>query len=252
MFSPRDHPDRWRRFFERSRRADRRPGLRAALKQAGYAVDLLLERRLWLFLIADVVLYLGGLIEGLVATGRLVSIYRMTFLVPCLLLELPVLSGVVALERRAGGLDLALAVPSTEGYFVRRIAPICAFFFGQGWLALVPGWLLLGADHGWDLARALMQSLVISLFLGAVALFWAVRLKTSGAVFMASLMTTICFFRWIHSSPFLSRYTFFRTLAGIPMDVLFWIRDMTILTLAATILYLYARERLRRPETMLV
>ncbi len=258
MFSLRDHPNRWLRFLKRRPRfpkrrglAARRTGIRAALKQSGYAIDLLLERRLWLFIIVDAMLYLGGLIDGLVASGELIVIYHQTFLIPCLLLELPVLARVVALERQAGSLDLALSVPSTERYFARRMVPVCAFFFGQGWLALMPGWLLLGADRGWDLTRALIQSLVISLVLGIVTLFWAVRLKTAGAVFMASLITTFVLLPWILESPFL-RWSSGRMLAGIPAGVFFWLWSMTILILTATILYFYARERLRRPETMLV
>ncbi|MCP4657430.1 MAG: hypothetical protein GY856_18650 [bacterium] len=243
MFSLRYLPDRWHRFAERHRLAARTTGIRAALKQSAYAIDLLLERRLWLFLIVDVLLYLGGLIDGLVASGELVTLYHQTFLVPCLVLELPVLAGVVALERRAGSLDLALAVPSTERYFARRMAPVCAFFVGQGWLALMPGWLLLGADDGWDLTRAMLQSLVISLFLGIVTLFWAVHLKTAGGVFVASLITSFLLFPWMLTTPFLGRSG--RVAAGT------WIWNMTVLTLTATILYFYARQRLRRPETML-
>jgi len=251
MFSLRHLPDRRRRLVERLRLASRPAGIRAALKQSGYALELLLDRRLWLFVIADAVLYLNGLFIALVGTGEMMTIYYRTFLVPCLLLELPVLAGTVALERRAGSLDLALAVPSTERYFARRVVPVCGFFFVQGWLALIPGWLLLGERGGWDLVRAMLQSLVISVLLGTVALFWAVRLKTSGGVFMASLITTFCLLPWILSTPFLSRAQDWNRLAGSRQGVLIWIWSMTVLTLSAVIFYLYARERLRRPETML-
>ena len=117
-------------------------GFDVFLRQGRYAFELLLEKRLWLFLGADALLILNGLFRVLLETG---NPFVEMVLVPTLLLGLPALSGVVALERRAGSLDLALAVPSTERYFVRRLIPVCGFFILQGILSRVrnftlPGW----------------------------------------------------------------------------------------------------------------
>lgn len=221
--------------------------LTSTLLRARYACELLLDKRLWLFLAADGFLVLQAVITSLASGGELEVMYRSVVVVPQLLLALPAMSGVVALERRAGSLDLALAVPSTEGYFVRRIVPVSAFLTVQGWLLLV-----LMVEPGWDLARALFQNGAIAVLLAALTLFWAVRLTTAGAVFGASLVSVGVLSRWVFYSPILGSFSpDVGRLAGVPVPILAWIWNAGALLAASVILLQYARRRLRRPEVML-
>lgn len=216
--------------------------------RARYAFELLLERRLVLILCLDGLILVGGLIEAWVAGGSPSGLYRQVVLIPYLVLALPTMAGVVALERRAGSLDLALTVPSTAAYFVRRLAPVCALFVLQGWLVMAL------ALPRWDaaLARAMLQSLVTVALLAAITLFWAVRLQTTGAVLTASLGCAAVLGPWIFSSPFESTVLgMVPTFLGIPEPVLAWMGSFLVLVLATLIFALYALARLRRPETLL-
>ncbi len=221
----------------------------AVSKQTGYAFQLLLERRLWFYLIGDAFFLFIGLLEAIEVMGDadwLDQLYPRTVVMPMLVLGLPAMSGVLALERRAGSLDLALAVPSTERYFLGRIAPICVFMTVQGWIVLA----LIAS--GWDLLRALYQCTVTAALLGALTLFWAVRLKTSGAVLVASVVTVGLLNSWIFYSPaaaFVEGAPL--EFLGIRLEMFAWGWKAAVQTLAAVILFLYARERLRRPESML-
>ncbi len=223
--------------------------LYTASKRTGYAFQLLLERRLWLYLIGDAFLLFAGLLEAIDAMrfeDLLDRLYPRIVVMPMLVLGLPAMSGVLALERRAGSLDLALAVPSTEAYFVRRIAPILIFMTVQGWIAL------LLVTEGWDLIRALYQCTASAALFGAMVLFWAVRLKTSGAVLVASVVTVGLLTPWIFYSPTThSALGVPPEFLGMPLPVIAWCWKAAVQTLAAVILFFYARERLRRPESML-
>ncbi len=228
------------------------PWLDAALvlaRRTGYNLALLLERRLWIYLAGDAMFLFLGMVQAIEATNGsdLVSrLYPHVVVLPGLVLGLPAMSGVLALERRAGSLDLALAVPSTERYFRRRILPICVFLAVQGAVVMAL------ATDGWELARALVQSTVLSFLLGALTLFWATRLKTSGAVMVASLATVALLSPWIFFSPVTRLgYGAPPMLFGIPLPVIVWSWKAAVQALAALILYLYARQRLRRPEVML-
>ncbi len=218
-------------------------------KRAGYAFRLLLDRRLWLYLAGDAFFLFAGLLEAIDSMGGgdwLDRLYPRIVVMPMLVLGLPATAGTVALERRAGSLDLALAVPSTEGYFLRRLAPVWLFLTLQGWIVLV-----LAAD-GWDLARGLYQCTATAALLAAATMFWAVRLKTSGAVLVATLTTVGLLSPWIFYSPAAgSTLGMPPELWGVPLEVLSWCWKAAVESLAAVILFLYARNRLRRPESML-
>jgi hypothetical protein len=217
------------------------------LEQGRYALELLLEKRLWLFAVADIFLLFSALLSILGGGGKDYEIFVYVALLPFLLLAVPALSGVVALERRAGSLDLALAVPSTERYFVLRVVPVALFFILQAWLILVPSFETWG-----NLLRALFQSLEVMLLLVALVLFWAVRLRTSGAVLAASWVSVGLLSRWIFFDPTISRSGGApERLFGLPLPVLEWAWNSLVLALATFILYQYARERLRRPEVLL-
>jgi hypothetical protein len=225
--------------------------MRDLLRSIRLSLSLLLGRRLVLFAVID------GLVVGMLLLQMLLEsegdagdIYRYAFLLPSLILALPALAGLVDLERRAGCLDLALSAPAAEAYFVRRAGAVCAVMAAQGELVILLGWLLSG--FGFPLLAPAIQILVISLFLGAVSLFWAVRLRTSGAVWLASAVTVALMSRWFFTNPVPQRLkTHYGRLLPGAEESLPWLRSLAILAVGAALFYLYARRRLRRPERML-
>lgn len=222
---------------------------RARISAAIYTLELLLERRWWLYLIGDVFLLFYGMLLAIGAMSGsdwLAKLYPHLIIAPNLIIGLPALTSIIAVERRSGSLDLALAVSSTERYFVRRVTPVCGLMLLQSWIVL---WLIA---EGWELLRALLQASALALFLAALALFWASRLRTSGAVLAASLGSVVLMSPWIFVDPVTAPdLGHADTLFGISLPNLAWSRHLAVLLLATTILYLYARERLRRPETIL-
>lgn len=227
--------------------ARRSPRLYSRFLQGRYAIELLFGGRFWLFALANAFLLFTSLIGVLIGEAKPYEYYRQVVVMPFLFIGLPGLSSVLALERRAGSLDLALAVPSTEHYFVRRVVPLCAFLVLQGWAVLI-----LALDHRGDLLRSLAQSAVVALLLGALSLFWAVRLRSAGAVLVASLLSVAVLSRWVLYNPM-----FDRTggpperLLGIAVPLLDWFWNLCVLMLATWIFFQYARERLRRPELLI-
>ena len=97
-----------------------------------------------------------------------------------------------------------------------------------------------------------VSGVVINVAIVALVLFWAVRLKTSGAVLVASAVSVGLMVPWIFYSPtmpFVEGAPF--ELLGVRLEMLAWTWKAAVQTLAAVILFLYARTRLRRPESML-
>jgi hypothetical protein len=214
-------------------------------------LELLLGRRLLLFAVVDLLVVGGALLAMLLGAGDEPSaVWSGVVLPPFLLLGLPALSGTVDVERRAGCLDLALSVPAAERYFLRRAGAVCGLLWVQGSLLMGADWLHESA--GFPLLSVLVQVAAVSLFLGAASLFWAVRLKTSGAVWLASMATLLALGRWFFFNP-VPDLIFGKGGALLPRgeDALAWLGSLGVLVPAAAILFLYARRRLRRPETMI-
>jgi hypothetical protein len=225
--------------------------MRRLLRSMRLSLSLLLGRRLVLFAVIDA-LVVGYLVLQMLleSDADAADLYRYAFLLPSLLLALPALAGLVDLERRAGCLDLALSVPAAEAYFVRRAGAVCGVIAIQGYLVMILGWYL--GDFGFPLLAPLIQIVVVSLFLATVSLFWAVRLRTSGAVWLASAVTVTAMSPWFFANPIPQRLTahYGRFLPGAE-ESLPWLRSLAILAVGAALFYLYARRRLRRPERML-
>lgn len=225
--------------------------MRNALRSLRTTLDLLLGRRLRLFVVADVLVigwtFLGMLLD---AGDEPQALYRQVVLVPMLILGLPALAGLVEVERRAGCLDLALSAPAVERYFLRRALAVSFVMVVQGWLLMLVTWLR--EDHSFPLVSCLAQVAVVSAFLGALALFWAVRLKTAGGVWLASVATAIALQRWFFHNPVPDRH-FGIHAALFPREeaLLDWTVSVAVLGSATVLLYFYARRRLRRPETMI-
>ncbi|MEM8995997.1 MAG: hypothetical protein AAGF23_14520 [Acidobacteriota bacterium] len=240
---------------------ERWPRLHVIHMRCQYAFSQLLERRWWLFVFLDLVFVAGGYIEATVSGAPMEEVYFQSVLMPSLLLAIPALSGLLALERRAGSLDLALSVPSTERYFLRRAAPVLAVLAAQSFFLLTLVWLENGGGFPGAItktfllatyARALAQTVTLLAFLGAAALFWAVRLRSSGAVTVACVLTAVFFFPWLATSPRTVPETGIpEWVFGVPLGSIIWALNTLWVAVAAAILYLYARERLVRPEKML-
>jgi hypothetical protein len=228
-----------------------RERLRHLLRTARLSLELLLGRRLLLFAGVDLLVVLGAVLMVLLGDGDAPeAVWAGVVLPPFLLLGLPALSGIVDLERRAGCLDLALAAPAAEGYFLRRAGTVCAVLCLQGWLLMGLDWVYEGAKF--PLLAVLLQVVAVSLFLGATALFWAVRLKSGGAVWLASMGTSLALGRWFFFNPVPDRnVAVYNALLPGGEDALSWLGSLGVLAAATAILFLYARRRLRRPETMI-
>jgi hypothetical protein len=213
-------------------------------------LELQLGSRMLLFAVVDVVLLGSALFNALGAGGEPAAVYLGVVILPLLLLGVPALANVVALERSAGSLDLALSVPDTERYFLRRSAAVCGLMTAQAWGCLLALWL--AEARSFPLLPPLLQSAVLAALLGAVVLFWAVRVQTAGGVWFATLITVALLGRWFFANPVpLRGSTAAHSLLGEPAESLEWGGGMAVLLLGAAFFFLHARRRLRRPERML-
>src|SRR5206468_12531432 len=161
---------------------------------------LLTERRVVLFLVLDGFFLFQGLVMGLYggSTGDGRDLWFPLFLLPALAVGVPMLSDTLAVERRSGTLDLALTSPAARFYFERRVLSVCALLVAQGVLTML---LTRALMSRFPLSGPIAQAASISLFLGAVTLNWAVRLRTSGAVMFATYLTALAFYPWLLSNP---------------------------------------------------
>lgn len=210
------------------------------------SLSLVAERRVLLMAIVDAGFLFAGLLMAFGGTGRASEFYPSLFLFPSLLLGIPMLSECVALERRAGTLDLALTSPGARFYFERRALAVVTLMIAQGMLAVIAAYFLV---EPFPIFPALVQVAVASVFIGAVALQWAVRLNTSGAVIFATVVTCLLFVPWLFSNPI---YPPART--GHPLngdEIANLIKTNLVLAGAAAIFYLYALQRLMKPEAII-
>lgn len=225
---------------------------RGLLRGVRLSLELLLGRRLPLFAAVDAVVLLTALFSMLLGSedGEPRELYVWVFLIPSLVLGVPALSGLVEVERRAGCLDLALSTPASEGYFLRRVGAVCAAMILQGWGMLLLGWVYDG--RSFPLLTTLLHTAVASLFLGAVVLFWAVRLKTAGGVWLGSMVTLGAMARWFLANPIPWRFgTVYGPYLPGPEEALAWLPSLAVLAAGTVLFFLYARRRLRRPELMI-
>jgi hypothetical protein len=227
--------------------------VRRWLRTLRLTLELLLGRRLLLFLLFDLFLLGEALLSMLLNTeGDAMALYPAVVLVPSLLLGPFALAGLVELERRAGCLDLALSAPSAEGYFLRRVGSVCAFLCAQGWLVMLVAWAATTTGRRFPLLPVLAQIALVSAFLGAVALFWAVRLSSAGAVWLASVATVAALGRWFFNNPVPDRLfgSYNAWIFGAD-EALAWLPAVGVLAASSLVFFLYARRRLRRPESLI-
>jgi len=231
----------------------RRARLRDGFEWAFSCLQLQLGRQLTLVVVLDLVLVGLGVLDALVGPdSSAAGLYTGAFLVPLLALGVPALADLVALERRAGCLDLALAAPAGELYFLRRAGVVVALLAAQGTLVMGVTWIVGGGDF--PLLTVMGQLLAVTAFTGAAAIFWAVRLGSAGSVWLATVATVVAAARWTFWVPVLSAtpgQPRVGKLLPSPWNVWDWATRALPLVVAGTLLVLYARRRLRRPELLL-
>lgn len=222
-----------------------RQSLGIALRRVRISLQLLTERRVALYVIIDSVIVLSEVGRGFSRGVGAASFYPVLVLTPLLLVALPMMADCVAVERRAGTLDLALTSPGSALYFERRIGGIALLAIAQSWLTLAVPWLLV--EH-FPLSGPMIQIVVVAAFVSAAALNWAVRLRSPGAVVFLTLLTCVAFAPWFFSNPIRPLDAQHGPMAFA--DYLDYFRRNAVLALAAVALHVYARQRLARPETL--
>lgn len=221
------------------------------LARARLSLELLLGRRALVVAVIDGLLLLYVAVAAFVGSDSGNQAVYLSIVAPLVLLGVPVMGDVVALERRARSLDLVLAGPEGRLYFERRMGALAAAMLLQGGSVLM---LARATMEPFPVGPAAVQLVIVVAFLCAAGLFWAVRLRSSGAVVAATLATCAA------SSPWLLRCPIFGAarepvgnleFLATPDFVLPWCQGNAALAIGATLLYLYARRRLDRPATLL-
>jgi len=222
--------------------------LSPALLRIRHSITLLTERRVALFVGLDLMFMFAGLLIGLQQDekGSARGLWLPFFLMPALVVGVPMLADAVAVERRSGTLDLALTSPGARFYFERRVLSVCALIVAQGWIAVV---LLRLFMPRFPLSGPLAQAVSVALFIGAVTLNWSVRLRTSGAVMFATYVTALVFSNWLFSIPIHPPESMDGPMTFI--DIVQWTQNNLVLLSSAAVFYAYARQRLMRPELII-
>ena len=217
------------------------------LTRARVSLALLTERRAALLIAVDLFFLFAGLVLSFSQSGSVRDFWFPLFLLPSLFLGVPIMADAVAVERRSGTLDLALTSPGARLYFERRVAAVAALMIVQGWLCVFLTRLLNSA--AFPLSGPLAQVVSVSLFITAVTLNWSLRLKTSGAVIFATFAAVLAFAPWLFSNPIHPP-----TEMNGPMtaaDIVDYLQQNLVLLAAAAVFYLYALQRLSRPESII-
>jgi hypothetical protein len=220
----------------------------AAVVRVRLSLRLLTERRAALYIAVDAFFLFAGVMIGLAGNGSAIEFWPPLFLMPLLLLGVPMLADTVAVERRSGTLDLALTSPGARFYFERRVGAVIAVAIMQGWLSIILARLLTRSEP-FPLSGPLAQTVSISLFIGAVTLNWAVRVRSAGAVIFATYATALVFAPWVLSNPIHPPTTMNGSMSA--GDIIDWTQNNLVLLAAAATFYLYARQRLGRQEAMI-
>jgi hypothetical protein len=210
------------------------------------SLALLVERRVGLFLSIDGLFLFSAIPIAFGGNGRASDFWFPLFIIPSLILGVPMLSECVAVERRSGTLDLALSSPGARFYFERRALAVAVLMIVQGWLGVFFARL---ATETFPFTAPLIQVVVVSLFITSVTLNWSLRLATPGGVIFATFATAVVFLPWFFSNPIYPP-----AFAGHPMtanDILKVTKDNLVLAGAAGVFYLYSLQRLMRPETII-
>ena len=219
-----------------------------SLRRVIISVRLRTERRAALYASIDGFFIFMGIFMGLAGSGSVREFWNALFLMPMLLVGVPMMSDTMAVERRSGTLDLALTSPGARFYFERRVLAVGALIVLQGCLALALMRLIMRTEP-FALSGPLFQTISIALFVCAVILNWSVRIRTPGAVMFATYAVVIAFAPWFFYNPIHPPTSMNGPMT--PGDILAWTRNNLVLLASAAVFYLYARQRLAHPEAII-
>lgn len=212
------------------------------------SLALLTERRVALFACIDAFFLFAGVnatFLGGSGSGR--DFWIPSFVLPILVLGVPLMADAVAVERRSGTLDLALTSPGVRFYFERRVGAVAALMIVQGWLVLL---LAAALTPPFPLSGPLVQVVFVAAFLTAATLNWTLRLKSAVGVVFATYGTCLVFLPWLFSNPIHppTQMPEGRMVLG---DYIDYAQQNLVLAVAAAVFYLYAQQRLARPESII-
>lgn len=219
-----------------------------AVTRVRISLALLTERRVALFLTVDGFFLFAGLMMSFGGNGSVRDYWLPMFLLPSIFLAVPIMADAVAVERRSGTLDLALTSPGARLYFERRVAAVAVLMIGQGWLGMLFARALNPVYF--PLSGPLLQIVIAATFITAVTLNWSLRLKTAGAVIFATYATLILFAPWVFSNPIHPPVQMPNGAMKLE-DYVDYAQQNLVLLAAAIVFYLYALQRLSRPESII-
>lgn len=220
-------------------------GLGHEIRATALSVNLLMERRAWKFVIIDALILLQALLMAFLGEQGGTEFFGAAVLLPLVLLGVPIMADAVALERRAGTLDLALASPGSRVYFERRVFGFCTAMLLQAFLVV----LAFRVEIGFHVFPPLIAAFAACAFLGAAILFWGTRLTSTAGVTFATYLTCFAASPWLFASPI---YLFDDVTGPITLIEAFaFARQVAVVSIGALILYLYAARRLSRPEEVI-
>lgn len=220
----------------------------AAITRMRVSLALLTERRVAMFASVDAFFLFAGLVLSFSQSGSVRDFWLPLVLLPSIFLGVPIMADAVAVERRSGTLDLALTSPGARLYFERRVFAVTFLMIAQGWLAVLATRALNSAYF--PLSGPLVQVVSLAVFLTAVTLNWSLRLKNAGAVIFATYATILAFAPWVFANPIHPP----AEMPNGPMrleDIVDYLQQNLVLAAAAAVFYLYALQRLSRPESII-
>lgn len=221
------------------------------LREMPLSLRLLVQRRAGLVLVVDA-LFLTSVLATLLIEGDSTSLSMgndlyFTVVLPMVLLGIPVLADQIALERRAGCLDLALSAPGAGTYFERRTMALLLVMLAQGWMLMLLGRAVVGE---FLLLPALLRIPFVVAFLGATVFCHACHWRSAGAATFASFLTVGAAGPWFFAAPTIVNMSEARFWTS-GSAVLQWSVPNLVLAIGAVVFYLYGRRRVARPEGLL-
>lgn len=224
------------------------PGARFALERGRLSLALLVSRRPWLFIAADALMLLGLALSVVVGGAMPTDTYDACVIIPAFVLGIPLMSDVVAMDRRAGSLDLALSSESGGRAFERRLLAAGSLLLAQSWLVVLIAWW--NSQYAFAVVPPLVHAFALVAAVAAISLFWAVRLKTAGAVAVATVGTLLLMGRWSLAGPLTDEVVYTRFLPPAALLLPRFTGSLVLLS-GALIAWMHARRRLSRPELLL-
>ncbi len=167
----------------------------AVLARIRVDLEVQLSGRASLVLLADVGLVLWSVFAVMTGGAFPQLVYRLSALLPVVLLLPAAASSSLALEREAGNLELVLALPSPLQLFSERIGWLVLGVVAQGAALMFASWWIAG--RRFPLLPALLHLVAAAVCAGATTLAWAATIPSPPVVFVASLLSLLALNHWL-------------------------------------------------------